>query len=205
MSLKEELRRKFLHLMLLFVPLLYLEIGKWKSLIIFAILTAFILSLDLYRQKSQKVNNFFVKIFGAVLRQHELDGAKLCGASFVGIAACINFLIFKKEIAVTSFIILVISDAAAAIVGKSFPSRPFFEKTISGASAFFATGFAVLVICGYLFHCHFLFYLFGIFALTCVTIIESRPSLLKLDDNLTIPLAFSFIMTLFDLMWNYQY
>ena len=203
--MRQEMYRKGLHFLLLLVPLAYIVLGKWVSLIIFAILTTGIVSLDYMRRTNPKIKEIFAKVFGLVLRPHELAGDKLCGASWVGLAACLNFLIFKEEIAVTGFIIMVISDAAAALVGRNFPSKPFFEKTVSGATAFAVTGFIILVACGLSFHVKFWFYLFGLFALFCVTMFESRPSLLKIDDNFTIPIGFSVIMTFFDIVWNYSY
>ena len=122
--------------------------------------------------------------------------------SLVFLAACINFLVFKKEIAVTSFSILIISDGLSAIVGKSISSQPFFEKTRAGALAFFISALAVLAVCGAAFHVHLWFYFFGIFSIFCVTMIEARPSLLDIDDNFSIPMAFSFLMTGFDFMWG---
>lgn len=204
-SLRSELYRKVVHFLLLAVPITYLQLGKWQSLIIFASIACVIVPLDYMRRSNPMIQKFFVKIFGIILRSHELSGNKLCGASSACLAACITFFFFKAEIAVTAFIILVVSDAFAAIIGRNFPSNPFFEKSISGASAFFVTGLMVLIGCGMYFDVKFWFYLFGVFALFCVTILESRPDLTKIDDNFTIPIGFSVIMTIFDIMWNYTY
>lgn len=171
----------------------------------FALLTSSIAIPDYLRRKNPQIAKFFVKIFSVILRPHELSGDKLCGASWVGFAACLNFLLFKSEIAVTSFAIFVVSDGLSALIGKAFPGRPFFEKSLNGALAFFISGTIVLLICGAIFHSKAWFYLIGFFALFCVTIIESRPSLFKIDDNFTIPIGFSLIMTFFDLVWNYSY
>ncbi len=205
MNLQNELYRKIIHFLLILVPILFSTLGKWPSLLIFGAVSAFVISLDYLRNDHPKIQNLFVKIFRPILRDHELDGKKLCGASWVGLATCINFLFFREEIAVTAFTILVISDGLAALVGKSIPSQAFFEKSLSGAAAFFISGFIVILICGGIFHCRFWFYLIGLFALFCVTIIESRPSLFKIDDNFTIPIGFSLIMTFFDIVWNYNY
>ena len=202
-SLRNELYRKILHFFLILIPIAYCYLGKWTSLIIFASIATMVVSLDYMRRKNPKIKIIFEKIFGVVLRHHELEGDKLCGASFVAIATCVNFLFFKKEIAVTGFSILVISDAMAAIVGRNFSSGQFFEKSIAGATTFFITGLIVLITCGMMFHVKPWFYVFGLLALFAVTIIESRPSLFQIDDNLTIPLGFSIIMTMFDVMWNY--
>jgi dolichol kinase len=204
-SLKNEVYRKAFHILLILAPIAYYQLGKWLSLAIFASIATIVVSLDYARRSNPAVKTVFAKIFGIILREHELAGDKLCGASWVALAACINFLLFSPEIAVTAFSILVFSDAAAAIIGRKFPSRPFFEKTFNGAVAFFIVGLIVVVTCGALYHSRVWFYLFGLFALFSVTIIESRPSLLKVDDNFTIPIGFSVIMTTFDLMWNYSY
>ena len=101
--------------------------------------------------------------------------------------------------------ILVISDALAAIVGRNYPSQPFYEKSVSGSAAFAVSGLIILIACGMIFHVRPWFYIFGLFALFCVTMFESRPSFLEVDDNFTIPIGFGIIMTFFDIVWNYTY
>lgn len=202
-SFTQELYRKAFHLFLLLIPFGYCYLGKITALSIFATLTAILLVVDYSRRNNERTKNIFAKAFGKILRSHELTGDKLCGASFVGIAACTTFLFFDKKIAVTAFAILAISDSMAAIVGRSVQSPAFFEKSSAGAAAFFISGIVVLIGCGLIFDVKFLFYFFGVIAVAATTVIESRPSFLHLDDNLTIPLTFSIVMTLFDLMWYY--
>ncbi len=204
-SLKNETYRKLFHVLLIFAPVIYLSAGKWMSVAIFAAIAAVVVTLDYMRRTNPAIKIIFAKIFGFVLRPHELEGDKLCGASWVALSACITFLVFKAEIAVTAFSILAISDAAAAIVGRNFPSEPFFEKTKNGSAAFFLTAFVVLIVCGLYFHSRFWFFFFGIFTLSVVTLIEARPSIIKVDDNFLIPIAFAATMTIFDVMWNYSY
>lgn len=205
MSLVSEINRKSLHLLLVLIPLIFIKVGKWKTLAALAPITIVIVSLDYLRRKNPWIKNMFNRAFSQILREHELDGNKLCGASWVFLGACINFFLFKTEIAVTGFLIMVISDALSALVGKSFSSRPFFEKSLAGAGAFFLSALLILICCGMYFHLRFWFYFFGVFAVFCVTIIESRPSLFGIDDNFSIPISFSVVMTIFDLMWNYNY
>jgi dolichol kinase len=203
--MNKEIYRKAAHFLLVLVPLAYYSLGKWVSLIIFAVLTTAIVSLDYARRNNPKINEIFVKIFGPILRDHELDGTKLCGASWVALATCINFFLFKSEIAITSFLILVFSDGIAALVGKRFPIGQFFEKSFSGSMAFFVCGMIIILSCGLGFNVKAWFYIFGTFALICVTVLEARPSFTEIDDNFMIPIVFSAIMTFFDLMWNYNY
>ena len=205
MNLKTEIYRKWGHLLLAIIPATYYFLGKWNFLVIFAPITLIIVSFDYLRRKKPKINSIFNKIFGSILREHELSGEKLCGVSFVGLATCINFSLFKAEIAITGFLVLIFCDAAAALIGKAIPSKPFFEKSSAGSLSFFVLGLIILVSCGLGFQVKAWFYIFGIFAIFCVTMFEARPSLLEIDDNFSIPIGFSVIMTFFDLAWNYSY
>lgn len=202
MNLANELYRKSLHFLLILIPIFYINLGKWKTLLIIAPITTIVVLLDYYRRDNAKIQEIFLKIFKPILRPHEIDTKKFCGASNVGIAACITFFFFEPKIAVTSFLILVISDGLAAIVGKSIKSQPFYEKSRAGALTFALSAIAILIGCGSYYHVHWWFYLFGLFSVFCVTMLESRPSLVDLDDNLSIPLAFSLLMTGFGFMWG---
>jgi dolichol kinase len=204
-SLKNEIHRKIAHFSLILIPILYCVLGKWISVSIFILLSSAIVSLDYLRRTNPAMREIFFKIFGTIIKPHEFDGDKFSGVSWVAFATCLNFLLFKDEIAVTAFLILVVCDAAAAIIGKNFSSPEFFEKTQNGSLAFFASGFLVILICGLSFGSGFWFYFFGLFALVVVTIIEARPSLIDIDDGFLIPISFSVIMTFFDIMWNYAY
>jgi dolichol kinase len=205
MNLARESLRKSLHFTLILLPILYCYFGKWPFLMVLSPIAAIVIGLDYLRRDRPKLNQFFIAILRPVLRDFELGGKKLCGASFVVLSACFVFLIFSKEIAVTAFTILVISDGLAALVGKAVVSQPFYEKSLAGAAAFAISGFAILVTCGIIFDSRAWFYLFGLFALFCVTMLESRPSLLGIDDNFTIPAGFAAIMGFFDILWNYNY
>jgi len=205
MSLKIESYRKFLHFLLILIPVFYLLFGKWPTTFILAPTTVFVVGLDYMRRRSMEINVFFNKIFGFILRDHEKNGEKLCGASYVFIGATINFFLFKPEIAVCGFLILAISDALAALIGKAYPSSPFFEKSLAGSSAFFISALVILILCGISFDMGVWYYLFGVFAVFCVTILEARPSFVGIDDNLLIPLVFAVEMSFFDILWNGTY
>jgi dolichol kinase len=205
MNLKIESYRKFLHFLLIIIPIFYILFGAKITTIILAPITVLITSLDYLRRKNLKINLFFNRFFGLILRESEKTGEKLSGASFVFLGATINFLFFKPAIAVCGFTILVISDGLAALVGKAYPSRAFFEKTFSGSLAFFVSALLVLIICALSFEMSFWFYFFGFFTVACLTIIEARPSLFKIDDNFLIPIFFAIEMSFFDILWNYNY
>lgn len=179
-SFGREISRKLFHLLILVFPLMFLELGRWRALYIIAPLTLIVLAADYYRRKYPKIQLYFTKVFGSILRPHELTGEHFCGATWALLAASLIFLTCTKEIVVTSFAILAISDTLAAIIGRSYPSRPFFEKSQLGSAAFYISGLIVLFVCGGTLDSRLWFYLFGFFALFCATIIEARPSFLAL-------------------------
>jgi uncharacterized membrane protein len=60
-SIKDEIYRKIFHLLLLFVPISYYFLGKWKLLAILIPISAIIISLDFYRRKNQKIQSYLEK------------------------------------------------------------------------------------------------------------------------------------------------
>ena len=200
-----EILRKSFHLLILLLPLAFYELGRWQALAIIAPIALVVGGVDYYRRKNIKLQFYFTKSFNSILRQHELSGEHFCGATWALAAASIIFLICSEEIAITAFVILAISDTFAAIIGRAFPSKPFFEKSTFGSAAFYISGLIVLFACGGMFDSRLWFYLFGFFALFCATIIEARPSFFGVDDNFSVPISFAAIMTVFDFMWNYSY
>ncbi len=201
-SIKDEIYRKIFHLLLLFVPISYYFLGKWKLLAILIPISAIIISLDFYRRKNQKIQSYFIKIFRPILLEHEIEQDKFCSASYACFALTIMFLLFKSEIAIIGAFILIICDSAAAIIGRNLPSEPFFEKTLYGSAAFFISGIIVLITCGLHYHFKASLYIFGFFSLFVATMIEARPSLLHLDDNFTAPFSFALTLSIFDIIWK---
>lgn len=205
MSLLIESYRKSLHLLLILIPMIFIFLGREATFFILLPITVFVVGMDYMRRKNPAIKTLFEKIFGTILRPHELTGEKLCGSSWVFMGALLNFGIFSKEIAVTGFLILVISDAMASLVGKAVVSQKFYEKSVAGSAAFFLSAFAILIACGISYHVGFSFYLFGIFTIFCVTLVEARPSFTGIDDNFSIPIVFAVVMSFFDILWNYSY
>ncbi len=204
-DIKDEVCRKIFHLLLVVVPIGYHFLGRWNLLLILIPVSIITLAFDFYRNKNPKIQSYFVKIFGPILREHELQPNKFCGASYAFLAFTMIFLLFKSEIAVLAALILIICDSAAAIIGKSYDSPPFFEKTFYGSATFFISGIIVLISCAIAYHASASFYIFGFFALFVATIIEARPKLLDIDDNFTVPFSFALTLSAFDLIWNYNY
>jgi len=191
---KDELFRKLIHLFSLSIPIIYYFITTEAAAIILGIVAAFALIIDLGRYLHPEIGKIFYKIFGFLLREHELDHKKknLNGATYVLISALISVLIFPKVIFISAFSILIISDSAAALIGRKFGKRKFLSKSLEGTLTFFVSACIVILftpkVSGF-----FEEYLIGFIAAFVGAIIENI-SFKLVDDNLSIPLSVGFTM-----------
>jgi len=191
---KDELFRKLIHLFSLSIPIVYYFIPTETAAIILGILAAAALIIDLGRYLHPETGKIFYKMFGFLLREHELDHKKksLNGATYVLISALISVLIFPKVIFISAFSILIISDSAAALIGRKFGRHKFLSKSLEGTLTFFVSACIVILftpkVSGF-----FEEYLIGFIAAFVGAIVENVSSKL-VDDNLSIPLSVGFTM-----------
>ncbi len=191
---KDELFRKLIHFISLSIPIVYYFITTEAAAIILGILAATALIIDLGRHLHSETGKIFYKMFGFLLREHELDHKKknLNGATYVLISALISVLIFPKVIFISAFSILIISDSAAALIGRKFGKRKFLSKSFEGTLTFFVSACIVILftpkVSGFSEE-----YLIGFIAAFVGAIIENI-SFKLVDDNLSIPLSVGFTM-----------
>ncbi|MBI3440395.1 MAG: hypothetical protein HY052_01080 [Proteobacteria bacterium] len=87
-------------------------------------------------------------------------------------------------------------DAAAALAGRKFGKTKAFDKSLEGAFAFFAAALAtaaVIAACAPVGN-HYVLAVTG--AALTAAIAELASSKLRMDDNLSVPLAAGIVMTL---------
>jgi dolichol kinase len=176
---QKEIFRKIIHLSVLILPFSYLTFFEKKEMIfISAFLLVGFLTADLLRLNFSLAQVRFQRVFSPLLRNAEKKN-KITGATWLFAGIFVTFLLFPKEIAVVSVYILIISDSAAAIVGKGVGKIKIAEKTLEGSLAFFFSTVVILI----------RFYSFSI-AILCVAIIVTLTELmpLKINDNFLIPL-----------------
>jgi dolichol kinase len=191
---RDELFRKLIHLTSLSIPIVYYFISKGTAALILAILAALALIIDLARYLHPEIGKIFYKIFGFLLRQHELDHKKknLNGATYVLISALISVLIFPKIIFISAFAILIVSDSLAALIGRKFGKRKFLFKSFEGTLTFFISACIVILFTPKIggFKEEYLIGFIGAFVGAFVENISFR----LIDDNLSIPLSVGFTM-----------
>lgn len=188
-----ELFRKAIHLCSLSIPVGYALLDRPTVLLILIPVTLFFLITDLARLFAPSFRNFYHSTFGWLMRAHERGPGtrNLNGASYVLVAACICILVFPEIIAITAFSILIVSDTAAALVGRRFGKGKFLAKTVEGSLGFFLSALAVVLLSPKA-GLGWEEYVIGATGAAAGTVVEALP--IALDDNLTIPLSVGVVM-----------
>ena len=190
-----ELRRKALHLLALIVPLFMAVVGK-DALIILIPLTLLALAGDYFRARSKVFARFIRRTFGFMMRKEEIAPVggpiRINGATWVLITATVLAIIFPARIAAGSFAMFMVSDAAAALVGRRFGQLRWWgtRRTLEGSAAFVATGLIIMaVLPGFTFWVGAVSVLFAALA-------EAAPG--PLNDNIRVPLVAATVIFLLE-------
>ncbi|MCC6397236.1 MAG: dolichol kinase [Bacteroidetes bacterium] len=193
-SYSSELIRKGIHLCSLSIPVIYYYISKDTALSILIPLTLAFGLTDLARLFLPSFRGLYHRFFGFLLRNRErnTDNRRLNGATYVLLSATLCVWLFPKVIVITAFAILIVSDSAAALIGRRFGRHPFFGKTREGTTAFLVTALLVVLLAPKILYLP-TEYLIGALAALIGTFVELLSGDL-IDDNLSIPLSISLVM-----------
>ena len=188
---KHEVVRKAIHLFSLSIPTIYFFISKQFAIYLLVPITAAFISVDIARYYIPPIAQWFYHWFGWLLRRHETNVRKkrLNGASNVLISSLLSVLLFPKIIAINAITILIISDTTSALVGRRFGRHRFLAKSLEGSLAFFISAVLVVLLAPKIDRLP-MEYIIGFIAAAIGTVVEALP--IKIDDNLSIPLAVGF-------------
>lgn len=201
----QEILRKGVHLVSLSIPIIYIFVTEKFALSVLIPMALICVVMDLLSKKEDSwANKFIYGFFGGMLRKHELKKKKLIltGASWVLISAVLTVLIFPKVIAVIAFMILIVSDISAALVGRKWGRTKLGKKSLEGTLAFMISGLLVVIIVGFLFKADIYFFIAGTLGAIVGGIAELYAKQLKLDDNLSIPMGVGITMLIIAKLWN---
>ena len=190
-----EARRKAIHISLVILPLDLLHEwlpwprGHRQFALLFALLTAGAIAVDLLRLHDQRVRGFFRQFFGEMIREHE--AFSLLGSTYLLLASLLAIEIFPQPIAAAALGYTVLGDAFGALVGRAWGRHRVFNKSLEGALGCLlacSAWAAYVVWAGHV--------PVGIVACGALvaTVVEMLP--IPLDDNLGITLASGFAMKL---------
>ena len=189
-NLKEEMIRKSIHSGSGIVICALYTISQKDILIIgLPFLLLIILCLDALRFKGV--------ISVPFLRDREEK--KIGGHAFFILGSFISILVFPKQIAIASILILAIGDTASGIVlavkGEPLESREGYRKRIKQPEVIL-TMFTVSFLVGYLIVNSITIAISGAIGATIADGMYLRIYGVAIDDNLTIPLYSGFLMSL---------
>lgn len=190
-----EARRKAIHVGFLILPLdLLHEVLPWprgrhQFELLFIVLTASAIGLDLLRLHENRVRRFFRDFFGELIREHERFS--LLGSTYLLLAALLAIEIFPQPVAAAALGFTVLGDAMGALVGRGWGRHRVFNKSIEGAAGCFV---ACVAWASYVAYVSPLTLPVMVAGALVATLVEVLP--IPLDDNLGITLASGYAMKL---------
>jgi dolichol kinase len=180
-----EIKRKIVHLATLVIPVGYALTSEEMVLLFLVPFFLALLLVDLLRHLHSGMASLFRKyFFGRVLREEEKP--TFMGSTYFIFSTILTILLFPKPMAIASILILILSDTAAALIGKWIGRVKIFGKTLEGSTAFLITSLLIVWIYPNLNRFS------GSLAALGATWIEVLP--IKVNDNLSIPLVAGAIM-----------
>jgi phytol kinase len=185
-----ETLRKSIHLSSMVIPLSYRYILHNNRTLMFRIvliLCILAIIIELIRLERPTVKRIFHKLFGLLLRRHEMKD--FTGATYMMVSSVLCVAFLSPDICFYSLAFLSIGDTFAAIIGMPFGKRKITgsKKSLEGGIACFSSTF----IFGLCFGCQPMLAFAGALATTLSEIWN-----IPVDDNIRIPLSAGIVMSI---------
>ncbi|OZG31781.1 MULTISPECIES: diacylglycerol/polyprenol kinase family protein [Rickettsieae] len=194
---KFEIQRKTFHLYSLIIPLFYLFSSKLIITTLLFLLTACVLYVDIARNYNLYIKKFTDRFLRKFMRPEEQSGLfRLSGSSFMAIGFFLTALLFSKGLAISSWLILIIADCLAALVGTKIGKPLENGKSLEGSIAFLISAIFISMLVYFFIGYHTSFTVI-IISSVVTTIGEFYAKDLLINDNLLIPLTYCFSTIIF--------
>lgn len=132
------------------------------------------------------------------MRPAEQSGSfRLSGSSFMALGFLITAIFFSKGLAITSWLILIISDCLAALVGTKIGTKLENGKSLEGSIAFLISSIFISMLV-YFFVGYHTSFIVIIMSSLATTISEFYSKELAINDNLSIPITYCFSTIIFN-------
>ena len=170
---------------------------KSTTLLLLIPVTLIAVAVDFGRAKHPVLLHVFNTTFSSIMRADELIRGKRLGSTYFLPACCITILLFSKPVAIAAVSVLVISDTAAALIGKRYGRKRILGgKSAEGTLAFVVSAALVIVVVGIFNQQTAGFFVAGFVASIVAAFVELFTKKIGIDDNFTIPLSTGAVMTL---------
>ncbi|WP_425360421.1 MULTISPECIES: diacylglycerol/polyprenol kinase family protein [unclassified Candidatus Tisiphia] len=194
---KFEIQRKTFHLYSLIIPLFYLFSSKLIITTLLFLLTACVLYVDIARNYNLYIKKFTDRFLRKFMRPEEQSGLfRLSGSSFMAIGFFLTALLFSKGLAISSWLILIIADCLAALVGTKIGKPLENGKSLEGSIAFLISAIFISMLVYFFIGYHTSFTVI-IISSVVTAIGEFYAKDLLINDNLLIPLTYCFSTIIF--------
>ncbi|MDP4708902.1 MAG: SEC59/DGK1/VTE5 family protein [Rickettsiaceae bacterium] len=190
-ALNFEIKRKMFHLCSLIFPVIYIFTPKIIMCAILAVIAGMTLYLDISRHYNKKIKGIIEKFLGKFLRIEENSGHfSLTGASYMALGFLITGVFFSQGLAIVSWLVLIVSDCFAAVIGMKFGYPLFNGKSYAGVITFFVSAVFISIMTYFTvgYSTNFFIILISSFL---TTLVEFFSKQIKINDNLSIPLTYS--------------
>ncbi|HJH30683.1 MAG TPA: CTP--2,3-di-O-geranylgeranyl-sn-glycero-1-phosphate cytidyltransferase [Methanosarcinaceae archaeon] len=178
-GLVDEILRKTVHLTSVIIVLIYAYTSK--QVVLTFLITYFVIILVIEHFRLE--HDMKIPLLNFLFREKEKS--HLAGHVFFTIGVIISISVFSEMIACAAILMTTFGDMSAALIGKAFGSTRIYNgKSLEGCAA----EFIVDLFIGYVFLGNWFIAL--IMALTA-TVVET--AVVKIDDNLAIPVFSGFI------------
>ncbi len=198
-SIKKEFQRKAVHLSSLWVPSAIYFVPEVLLLPTLIIILCGNIALEYANFKRYRwARKSFGALFFRMLREKETarQNFQFTGSVYVLASAILCMCLFSKAVAVIAMTVMLISDSAAALIGRTFGKIKIYKKkTLEGTLAFFISALVINL----LFIPIYPFRLASLLACAAATAVEVYEDKIGIDDNLSIPLTFSTVISL--ILW----
>lgn len=192
-----EIQRKTFHLCSLVIPFFYLFVSKLvMTILLFGLMTG-VLIIDITRHYDSRIKGYTDRFFAKLMRPEEFSGSfRLSGGSFMMVGLFLTVLLFSKGLVITSWLILILSDSLAAIVGTKIGKPLWNGKTIEGTLAFLISAIFISMLV-YFFIEYNTSFMVIILSSIVATACEFYSKQITVNDNLLIPISYCFATVIF--------
>ena len=153
LPIKAELQRKAIHLLMaLLLLVLYQSFSRPVIIGFFIALSVLAGLFEWLRIHSNPLALALQKKFSFLMRQEELASTgnriHFVGATWVQWSLALLIILFPKNIMIACYIMFLIGDAMAAVIGKWIGRHfwPGSQKTVEGSLAFFVAGMMTMLL-----------------------------------------------------------
>lgn len=198
-SYRQEVYRKLIHLSSLWMPVLILLLPRWWCFTIFTVLLAGSVLVEYgYHRRWAVIYPLYHFFFGKMLRskppgvEFQFSG----GPPVLAAAAMCTLLFSRPSYMFCALTVMLLSDAAAALVGRRWGQTKFKNgKSMEGSLAFILVGWLTIILTGIFAGFTGREFAFGLAAVFLAAVAECHTKTLRIDDNFSIPLIVGTLLT----------